>query len=598
MIKLPPLKLPPLKLPPLKPALRRRLAWWPWTKASAPATEVMAGPSTLPTATRGQLQPSGIDLGGTPAPHAGVPLARVAVARMAVDRATFEQHQQALAARAAEIAARGAQATAAHRAAHAARAGDAPGAGAAPAPVQAPPLGDVPVLDQALPVRRRASDHAVQTAAPARPRPPLDLKLPVVWGLGVLVLGSAGFFAWAATAPLAEGVPADGYVKVETNRKPVQHLRGGIVDAILVREGEHVSTGQVLLRLNDQDVRSRTAVIESRLMAAIALQARLLAERQGAQQLVFPAELQDAPDHEAAAEAMRTQQQLFGARRNGLHTDVAMQESNASSLETYIRGLRAQAEAKAEQIRLLDVELTSMRELARQGYVTRARVSDLERQILLLQGQRGEDLGNIARVRGSVSESRMKITQRRTDASKDVETQLTEVQSRVNELREQRGALRDELERTFIRAPGEGIVVDLAVHGVGGVINPSQRILDIVPAREPLIVEAQVPARLFDNLHAGMVCDVRFTGPDQSVTRPVKGQVNYIAADRSIDPARGESYFITRVQISDQALAEAGLKVMQPGMPATVMITTAHRSLLAYLVAPLGKRISTAMTER
>jgi HlyD family type I secretion membrane fusion protein len=230
--------------------------------------------------------------------------------------------------------------------------------------------------------------------------------------------------------------------------------------------------------------------------------------------------------------------------------------------------------------------------------VPRARVSDIERQILLLQGQRGEDLGNIARVKGSVSESRMKIQQRRTDASKDVETQLTEVQSRVNELREQRAALRDELERTQVKAPSDGVVVDLVVHSAGSVVNPSQRLMDIVPAREPLVVEAQVPARLFDNLHPGLVCDVRFTGPDQSVTRPVKGTVNYIAADRSIDPARGESYFVTRVQISDQALAEAGLKVMQPGMPATVMITTAHRSLLRYLVSPLGKRLATAMTER
>ncbi|MEY4750542.1 MAG: hypothetical protein RIQ60_2756 [Pseudomonadota bacterium] len=510
---------------------------------------------------------------------------------MAVDRASFEKHQQALAARAAEIAAAGGALP------------ERPHVGAAGALPRAPGVPDALAAADPSPrshpgLSRPGGQGPGLIAGVARPRPPLDLRGPVVWGLAVLVLGSVGFIAWAATAPLAEGVPAEGFVKVETNRKPVQHLRGGIVDALLVREGQHVKAGDVLLRLNDQDVRSRMAVVESRLMSALALQARLLAERQGALQLVFPDELQSAPDQQAAAEAMRTQQQLFNARRSGLHTDVAMQESNATSLETYIRGLRAQADAKADQIRLLEIELSSLRELAAQGYVTRTRVSDIERQILLLQGQRGEDMGNIARVKGSVSESRMKISQRRTDASKDVETQLTDVQSRVNELREQRGALHDELERTQVRAPGEGVVVDLAVHSVGGVINPSQRILDIVPAREPLVVEAQVPARLFDNLRTGMICDVRFTGPDQSVTRPVKGQVNYIAADRSIDPARGESYFVTRVQISDQTLAEAGLKVMQPGMPATVMITTAHRSLLRYLISPLGKRLSSAMTER
>jgi HlyD family type I secretion membrane fusion protein len=567
----------------LKATLSRPMAWWPSRGVAAASGGVALAPTSRLHLTVGLDDDLANERAGAPMLDAAanrVPLARVAVAKVAVDRATFDKRQQ-------EIAAYNADQGAAK-------------AGLAQAPT-AGKEGSAPLLDKALPVRRRVGDLPTpleQRQLASHARPPLDLQTPVIWGLAVLVIGSVGFIGWAATAPLAEGVPAEGYVKVETNRKPVQHLRGGVVDEILVRDGERVAAGQVLIRLNDSDVKSRSAVIESRMMSALALQARLLAERQGARELVFPAELRDAPEQGAAADAMRTQQQLFGARRSGLFTDVAMQESNASSLETYIRGLRAQADAKTEQIRLLQVELDSLRELAAQGYVPRARVSDIERQIALLQGQRAEDLGNIGRVKGSVSESRMKITQRRTDSTKDIETQLTEVQSRVNELREQRASLRDELDRTLVRAPSEGVVVDLAVHSVGAVINPSQRILDVVPAREPLIVEAQVPARLFDNLYAGMACDVRFTGPDQSVTRPVKGHVSYIAADRSIDAARGESYFVTRVQITDQALAEAGLKVMQPGMPATVMITTAHRSLLHYLVAPLGKRLPGALTER
>lgn len=573
----------------LKATLTRPKAWWPGRGAAAATGGVAVATASRLHLTVGLDDDLANERAGAAMLDAAanrVPLAKVAVAKMAVDQATFDRRQQEIAAYNADHAQAGSASV--------------QGGGAAQA-LSTGKDGAAPVLDKALPVRRRASDVPAQAAPqrlPVRARPPLDLQTPVIWGLAVLVLGSVGFITWAATAPLAEGVPAEGYVKVETNRKPVQHLRGGVVDEIMVRDGERVTAGQVLMRLNDSDVKSRSAVIESRMMSALALQARLLAERQGARELVFPAELRDAPEQSAAADAMRTQQQLFGARRSGLFTDVAMQESNASSLETYIRGLRAQAEAKTEQIRLLQVELDSLRELAAQGYVPRARVSDIERQIALLQGQRAEDMGNIGRVRGSVSESRMKIQQRRTDSTKDIETQLTEVQSRVNELREQRASLRDELDRTLVKAPSEGVVVDLAVHSVGAVINPSQRILDVVPARVPLIVEAQVPARLFDNLQNGMACDVRFTGPDQSVTRPVKGHVSYIAADRSIDAARGESYFITRVQITDQALAEAGLKVMQPGMPATVMITTAHRSLLHYLVAPLGKRLPGALSER
>lgn len=470
-----------------------------------------------------------------------------------------------------------------------------------------------PVLTERLPVRERrepetSPERAVVAAAPtpvalplaggAPLRPPLSIRLPLIVGLSVILLGGVGFVGWAATAPLAEGVPAEGYVKIETSRKTVQHLRGGIVESILIRDGDAVKANQVLFKLNDTEVRGRMQSIESRLMAALALEARLLSERRSDGQLVFPPELTAHAGTPAADEAMRTQQQLFNARRTGVYTDVAIQSVNTSSLESYVRGLQADAQAKTEQIALLNQELKSQRDLAAQGYVPRVRVSELERQVLLMQGQLSEVQGNIGRVRGSISESRLKVTQRRTDVSKDVETQLTEVQSRVNDLREQMTSLREEFERMVIRAPGDGVVVDLQVHTVGAVINPSQRLLDVVPAREPLIVEAQVPARLFDNLRAGMVCDVRFTGPDQSVTRPVKGTVTYVAPDRSIDPARGDSYFVTRVQVTDQALADANLKVMQPGMPATVMITTAERSLLHYLVSPLMKRLPGALAER
>jgi len=482
-----------------------------------------------------------------------------------------------------------------------------------------------PVLTERLPVRERrqnprdeapAIEPGRSTSLPAMvgqgaaagalavpvygapPKPPLSLRQPVAVGLAVLLLGGTGFVGWAATAPLAEGVPADGYVKLELGRKSVQHLRGGIVQAIQVHEGDTVKAGQVLFTLNDTDVRARLQMVESRLMGALAFEARLLAERRGAAQLVFPAELTAHAGENAADEAMRTQQQLFDARRSGVRTDVAMQESNTVSLEAYLRGLQADADSKAEQVKLMTQELRSQRDLAAQGYVPRNRVSELDRQLLLLQGQLSEAQGNISRVRGSISESRMKVSQRRNDVSKDVETQLTEVQSRVNDLREQMNSLRDEYERMVIRAPGDGIVVDLQVHSVGAVINASQRLLDVVPAREPLLVEAQVPARLFDNLRSGMPCDVRFTGPDQSVTKPVKGTVVYVAPDRSIDPTRGDSYFVTRVQVTDQALADANLKVMQPGMPATVMITTAQRSLLHYLISPLTKRLPGALAER
>ena len=467
--------------------------------------------------------------------------------------------------------------------------------------VRAPTSQGSPTL-QPLPTRQQPRNlpGPAASAAPVAltgTRPTLDLHRPILVGALTVAFGAFGFVGWAATAPLSEGVPAEGFVKVETSRKPVQHLRGGIVESVMVREGQRVLAQEPVLKLNDVDVRSRLAQIDGRLMSALALQARLLAERSGSGQIVFPVELTQTPGP-AAREAMQTQQQLFAARRGGLNAEVSIQDSTTGSLQSYVAGLKAQLASREEQIRSLQVELRAQQDLASQGYVARTKVSEIERQILLLQGQRSEDLANIGRAQGSITESRLRIVQRRSDASKDVETQLTEIQAKVNELRDQRGAVKDELDRVVVRAPAAGVVVDLAVHAAGTVITPSQRLMDIVPAREPLVVEAMVPTHLLENVHEGGACEVRFTGPDQSVTKPVPGKVVYVAADRTVDPARGTSYFITRVQVSDEVLAQAGLKVMQSGMPATVMITTAQRTMLQYLLAPLTKRMNTALTER
>lgn len=429
------------------------------------------------------------------------------------------------------------------------------------------------------------------------PPVPLDLKRPLRFGLGALAIGAAVTLWWSAAVPLAEGVPADGVVKTEGSRRSVQHARGGTLREILVRDGDTVHQGQPLLRLDDTDAKARMGMIDARWWPSLAQEARLLAERDGLARITFPSELVDAKTP-GAADAMGAQQRLFDARRAALSQDDVAQQAAVDSLRAYGSGLKDQSGTREEQIRSLNEELKTWRELQAQGYVARARLFEIERNLMAVQGQYSQDIGSLSRVEGSVAETQAKRAQRQSELRRDVETQLSEVQSRLAELREQRAALRDELARCTLTAPVDGTVVDLAVHTEGGVVAAGQKLLDLVPSHEALVVEAQVPVRLADGLVNGMPGQVRFTSRDQRLTRPAEGKVIYVAADRSADMQNPEGWYLVRVAVTPQALKDAGVASLQPGMPAQVMIATGQRSMLAYLLDPLTKRLNGVLAER
>ena len=426
---------------------------------------------------------------------------------------------------------------------------------------------------------------------------PLDLQRPLRFGLVALAIGAAALLGWAAAVPLAEGVPADGIVKTEGSRRNLQHARGGIVREILVRDGDVVRAGQPLLKLDDGDVQARLGIVDARWWPALATEARLLAERDGHEHIVYPPALREAREP-AAAEAMAAQQRLFEARRSAMAQDEAAQRAAMDSLRAYGSGLKDQTGSREDQIRSLEEELKTWRELQEKGYVARARLFEIERNLMALKGQRSQDLGTLSRVDGSVLEAEAKRSQRQAELRRDVETQLSEVQSRIAELREQRSAVQDELARCTLAAPVDGTVVDLAVHTVGGVVSGGQRLLDVVPAHEALLVEAQVPVRLADGLSNGLAAQVRFTSRDQRLTKPALGEVVYVAADRSADAMNPEGWYLVKVKVSPDALREAGVPALQPGMPAQVMVSTGQRTMLAYLVDPLTKRLNGVLAER
>ena len=429
------------------------------------------------------------------------------------------------------------------------------------------------------------------------PPVPMDLKRPLRFGLGALAIGLAVTLWWAAAVPLAEGIPADGVVKTEGSRRSVQHPRGGTLREILVRDGDVVRQGQPMARLDDTDAKARLGMIEARWWPALALEARLLAERDGEARIAFPAELRDSKA-DGAIDAVNAQQRLFEARRAALAQDDVAQQVAVDSLRAYGHGLKDQTASREEQIRSLNEELKTWRELQAQGYVARARLFEIERNLMAVQGQHSQDVGTLSRVEGSVAETQAKRAQRQSELRRDIEAQLTDVQSRIAELREQRAALKDEVVRCTLTAPVDGTVVDLAVHTEGGVATAGQKLMDIVPSREALLVEAQVPVRLSDGLVNGLMAQVRFTSRDQRLTKPADGKVVYVAADRSADLQNPDGWYLVRVVVTPQALKDAGVASLQPGMPAQVMIATGERSMLAYLLDPLTKRMNGVLAER
>lgn len=429
--------------------------------------------------------------------------------------------------------------------------------------------------------------------------PKSELDSPVRWGQRALMIGTGLFLTWAALAPLSQGVPAHGFIKVEGNRKTIQHLRGGVVEEILVREGDAVEANQPLIRLNEVQVQAQQGMVDSQLISLLAIEARLKTERAEKNKIVLPEFLtsRQASDPRVA-EAIAVQQQLFQTRRSSLEGEVAVLNESVSGLEEQIRGIQAQEQSKAEQLKLYKEELASLKPMFEQGFVPRNRMFELERAIAYLTGQRSEDLSNIGRIKAQIAELRLKTLNVRTLTRKEVETQLTDIQRQIADLKERRAATQDDLERIVLRSPVTGTVVDLSVHTVGGVIAPGQKLMDIVPSDSALVVEVQIPPHLIDNIHTGQEADIHFVALEQTVVPTVLGKLIYVSADRVTDPRTDISYFVGRVQASEEGMKQLANHSLHPGMPADAVIKTGERTLLGYLVKPFLARLRFAFTER
>ena len=415
----------------------------------------------------------------------------------------------------------------------------------------------------------------------------------------VVLLGFGGFMLWAIFAPLDRGVPLSGFVAKESNRKAVQHLSGGTVQQILVKDGDVVKAGQVLVRMNDVQVKAQADTTRAQYYSLRASEARLLAERNGARTITFPKNLQDNASDPRAAAAMSGQQQLFQSRQAVLQSELSAIDENIGGLSAQVAGLKESRDSKKSQLASLKEQLSGMRDLAREGYVARNRLLELERIHAQIGGQISEDTGNIGRYQGQIMEYRLRAIQRSQDFQKEVRTELSTVQRETEGLGARLTAHDYELRNVEVTAPVAGVVVGLAVFTDGGVVQPGFRMMDIVPTGDALVVEGQLAVNLVDKVHVGLPVELIFSAFNTNKTPHLPGTVINVSADRAIDEHTGMPYYKVRAAVTPEGQKEIARKklVVQPGMPVDLFIKTGERSMMSYLLKPLTDRAKTSMSE-
>ncbi|MBS99318.1 MAG: hemolysin secretion protein D [Oceanospirillaceae bacterium] len=420
-------------------------------------------------------------------------------------------------------------------------------------------------------------------------------KRPKVIGLIILFLTFGVFGTWATVAPLDSAALAPGVVTVKSYRKTVQHLEGGIVEALKVRDGDVVEEGDILLTLDATQARAELEIVRGQLIATRALEARLQAEREEKESIQFPSAFNVTDDR--VAEAVKSEQQVFAARRSSHLGEVTVLEQRVTQLDEQIKGLGAVIASKRELLNSYQAEVSELTDLLTEGYVDKQRLREMERSISRLKGEIAEHRSSIAQAKMRQGETELQILQLTKDYHTEVVNQLSEVQAKLFDLRERERALEDRVERTVVRAPDSGMVIGMKVHTVGGVVQSGSPILDIVPSSDALIIEAQVSPIDIDRVSVGKLADIRFSAFKSSTTPVIEGRVTQISADRLVNEETGMPYYLSRVELTDTGRDMLGDLQLVPGMPAEVLINTGERTLLQYLVQPATNAFARSFIE-
>jgi HlyD family secretion protein len=431
--------------------------------------------------------------------------------------------------------------------------------------------------------------------APSNLQSSLSLHVRLVAVLAAfLIIGLGG---WAVATEFSGAIIASGQVVVDSNVKRVQHPTGGVVGELRIRDGQQVKAGQVLLRLDDVQTRAGLAIVSKALDELMARQARLEAERDGADEMEIPPDLRDRMDDPHVARTMHGELRQFETRRKGREGQRAQLRERIAQLGKEISGYTAQHDSKIKQIDWITDELHGVRELWRQKLIPFTRLTILEREKERLTGERGQLVASIAQSGGKIAEIELQIMQIEQDMRTEVGRELADIRARTSELVEKKVAALDQLQRIDIRAPQDGVVHQLAVHTIGGVITSGEQIMLIVPEADTLTIEVRVQPQDVDQLSVGQSAVVRLSAFNQQTTPELNGTVGRVSADVTEDTKTGTRFYTVRVAVPETELARLGSLKLIPGMPAEVFIQTTSRTVMSFLIRPLWDQIGRAFRE-
>jgi len=425
----------------------------------------------------------------------------------------------------------------------------------------------------------------------------LNHARPSRWGWLLLLAGLGSFLLWAGVAPLDGAVPAQGTVVVSGSRKVIQPLTSGKVLEILVKDGDQVKTGQVVVRLDETQSRAQLDVVRGQWMALQATQARLEAEQSDSADIDFPPSLMEWEKDARLAELIEVQSRLLQSRRQLRRDEIRGLQANVQGLEFQLQGLDASRLSKETQLRMLREELRNQKALSDEGYYPRNRVSEQERAVAALIGSLAEDMGSLGKVRQAISELRARIAAREQESRKEIGAQLADAQRDAAALESRLKALDFDLANTEIRAPVDGTVMSLALHTIGGVVSAGAPMLELMPRNEPLTIEVQLQANLIDKVKRGMEADILFTAFNQATTPRIGGRVVLVSPDVSVDPRQTGSYFKLNVEVDPANMAKLKQYEVRAGMPVEVFVKTGERTFMTYLFKPLLDRMNHALIE-
>ena len=425
-----------------------------------------------------------------------------------------------------------------------------------------------------------------------------SIRRHVVVGSIVVAVLAVGLGGWASTAEISGALIAPGSVVVDSNVKKVQHPTGGVVGEVRARDGDHVKAGDILVRLDETVTRANLAIVSKGLIELYARKARLAAERDGAETVATPKELADKTGDADVQEALASERKLFELRRTARLGQKQQLRQRITQLQEEIGGLQAQQDAKSKETELIEQELGGMRELWKKNLIPLDKLTALERESARLQGERGQLIASAAQAKGKIAETELQILQVDQDLSSDVAKELRETDGKIGEYVERKVAAEDQLRRTDIRAPQDGVVFQSTANTVGGVIAAGDTIMLIVPESDKLLVEAKVDPKDIDKVEFGQPVLLRFSAFNIRTTPEITGTVARIAADTTTDQRTGQTYYLVRIAMAPEQIARLGDVKLTPGMPVEAFIQTGQRTMLSYLIKPLHDQLMRAFREK